>query len=666
MWALASLLILVTAMAVLLVLYLRAFEAQETQRRRSADALWLEQGVQFHFRRLELDLQARARQDLAPKRPLGVDQTAPTPYPSTARDEDADASSVTVTGGQLWSDNKVVLAHGWLDKDATALNASARGDRLAHPTNAKALETQNRIVRGLQRASYAGPMLDRQGQTSDVVWLSVPVFERGAWVGNYAARLSMQAAIDAMVPAWFRAQHQLSLVDGQQTKRKDALPDGDAHYVAYMELPGTDLGLRVQPLDTTPFWTVPRMLLGAALLFLLGTVISLVVLRRDMQKRLRVEGSLQAQVALRTAMENAVTLGLRAWDLDGRILYVNQAFCRMVGYAEAELIGRQAPLPYWPSDQLDELGLLHQGVIAQGTSQSGMELKFQHREGHLVDVLIHEAPLTDARGRQFGWMSSVLDISERKRAERMAARQQEKLEASGRLVAMGEVASTLAHELNQPLGALSGFATGLLNRIQSGRVDWDTVPPIVERMQRLAEKAGRIIQRVNSFARRREMDKQPLALSGFVSRLLHQLHLPKSVHLSASMPKEEVWVEADGQLLEHAVVNVLNNAVHWAQQGSAPARIQVRLHEEADTVTLTISDSGPGIGADHTEHIFSAFYSDSEGGMGMGLAICRSVVEAHGGHIEVGRDAALGGAQFTLSLPKRPARSEQAAQERVT
>ena len=109
-------------------------------------------------------------------------------------------------------------------------------------------------------------------------------------------------------------------------------------------------------------------------------------------------------------------------------------------------------------------------------------MQFQHRNGQRVDVLIHEAPLRNSDGTHLGWMSSIIDISERKRAQHLAQVQQEKLEASERLVAVGEVASTLAHELNQPLGALSSFANGLVNRLNSASINLAEMQPVVQRM----------------------------------------------------------------------------------------------------------------------------------------------------------------------------------------
>jgi two-component system sensor histidine kinase DctS len=291
--------------------------------------------------------------------------------------------------------------------------------------------------------------------------------------------------------------------------------------------------------------------------------------------------------------------------------------------------------------------------MAQGTSGEGLEVQFQHRDGHLIDVLIHEAPLNTAAGEQIGWMSSVLDISERKRAQRMAAQQQEKLEASGRLVAVGEVASTLAHELNQPLGALSSFANGLLNRLHDGNISLPELLPVVERMAGLAERAGGIIKRVNAFARQRELSRQRLDMVAFLQRVLSTVGDDNTVKPAWALPDAAVWVDADELLLEHLVTNLVGNAQDWAAHGGQAAQVWVALRRDAELgmAVLSVADTGPGVSEDAQATIFNAFVSRKEGGMGMGLAICRSIAEAHHGRIEVGRDPVLGGARFTVLLP---------------
>jgi two-component system sensor histidine kinase DctS len=353
-------------------------------------------------------------------------------------------------------------------------------------------------------------------------------------------------------------------------------------------------------------------------------------------------------------MENSVTIGLRAWTLDGELLYVNQAFCRMVGYSASELIGRKAPLPYWPAQEIDELSALHRRIIDRGTEQQGVEVQFQHRNGHRVDVLIHEAPLYTGHGQQIGWMSSVLDISEHKRAQRLAAQRQDRLETSGRLVAMGEVASNLAHELNQPLGALSSFAHGLLNRLQAHTIGLDELQPVVERMARLADKAGTIIQRVNAFARKRELVRQPLDLGEFMRQALAPHRRAPWMKPPKLAAPRAMWTLADALLLEHVVSNLIGNASHWAAQGPHPAaavQVDMDVDPQAQMGGIHIGDNGPGVVPEHREHIFNAFFSTKEGGMGMGLAICRSIVEAHQGRIDVSTDPTLGGARFSVWLP---------------
>ena len=599
---------LVVASVIALVLYLQHFEAEEDTRRQAADAQWLEQSVQFHFRRLEEDLRVAARQ------------------------------SADVRGGLLWREPGVLLAQGWVGSPNSPAPAQWHTDESRHPLNAQALATMDATARGLRRSAYAGPMRDGAGALMPLVWLAVPYFERGYFVGNYVAGLSLDVAVQALVPEWFTRNHAVRLVLDEGAA--PPVPGGRKPFRAAMNLAGTDVYLEVTPIQDQPAM-VPRIFLLVAMVFLGGMLVSLWALRRDIQKRQQVQARLQAEVALRTAMENSVTIGLRAWDMTGRVLYVNEAFCRLVGYPAEQLVGVSAPMPYWPQGDDSHIEQVHRDVLAHGTGLDGVEVQFQHRDGHLLDVLIHEAPLHTATGEHIGWMSSVLDISERKRAQAVAAQQQERLEATGRLVAVGEVASTLAHELNQPLGALSSFATGLLNRLNAGRISPGETAPVVQRIAGLAERAGRIIQRVNAIARRREISLQRLDLIPVLQRMA-----PHAVPDAAP-----VWVNADELLIEHLLNNLLTNAQEAAQAHSATPQVHLGLRLEQDWAQISISDNGPGVPEENQAHIFDAFFSSKEGGMGMGLAICRSIVDAHHGRILVDRSPELGGARFTVSLP---------------
>ena len=630
---LVGMLLLVTLSIVLLALFLRTVEAQEEDRRRTADAQWLDQTVRFHLRRLEADLGVLALQVQRNEEP------APPALP----------------GGQLWRSAQAIAWHGWLaaDRQPTVaawplfLQSAAK-----HPGNAEALSSMLKTTRGLQRPADAGPLPQAGDSAVQMLWLAVPVFERDRFLGDYVAAIRFDWLLDSVIPPWFFKDHAVAL-DADAFPFAAAPPDKPSLYVAPVNLPGAPLRLRVDALNSRPA-LAPRIFFGIALACLAGMVVALYFLRRDTARRQRAESQLQTQMALRTAMERSVTLGLRAWNPDGRLLYANQTFCRMVGLAPRDILGHAAAeaMPYWPAGQGDEFGLLLQSARLPMAQQTGVEMQLRHSQGHLLDVLAHGAPLTLGDGRVIGWMGSVLDITERKRVERLAARRQELLEASGRLIAVGEVASTLAHELNQPLGALSSFANGLLNRMRAGSLTLEEVTPVVERMERLAEKAGRVIQRVNAFARRQEMNFQPLALNEFIARVAGHVPLPDGLELQLRLPDQPLTLPADGLLLEHALHNLVLNATEWAiHGGQQPACVRISLKQSEGLAGIRVEDNGPGVPPEQRNRIFDAFASQKTGGMGMGLSICRSIIEAHHGRIDVATSADLNGAQFTVWLP---------------
>lgn len=633
---LAALLLLVAASAVAMWLFLRAEEAREADRRRTADAEWLDQTLRFHFRRLETDLAVLALQA----------------QPGSLRTGPGSA----LRSGPWWRKSGLLAFHGWVP-------AASAGDRspwpaflqtaAQTPANAQALTTLLDTTRGLQRPAYAGPLASPGGDA--LLWLAVPHFEQSRFTGDYVAAVPVAPLLAEFIPAWFLQDHALALADDSA----DPGTDTRQRYLAPINLAGAQLRLQVRSTaDAAPL--APRAFFAAAMVCLAAMLLALLALWRDAARRQRAETRLQTQLALRTAMERSVSLGLRAWDTQGRLLYANPAFGRLVGWTPQELIHRSDAPPstplYWPEAQGHEFAQMQQAASDPVAQQTGVPQQLQHRDGSRLDVLTHSAPLTLASGEVVGWVGSVLDLTERRRVERLAARQQELLEASGRLVAMGEVASTLAHELNQPLGALSSFATGLLNRVREQRITFEEIVPVVERMERMAEKAGRVIQRVNAFARRQEMTRLPMALAPFVARVAHQVPLPDGVNLELSLAAGDgPTVPADALLLENALHNLVLNAGEWAARGDRrPARVRVSLVPGEQQIGVRVADSGPGVPPAQRGTVFDAFASHKPGGMGMGLAICRSIAEAHHGRIELADNPELLGAQFTLWLPLNP------------
>ena len=627
---LVALLLLVAASALALWLFLRSEEAREADRRRTADAEWLDQTLRFHFRRLETDLAALAQ----------------------AHQNGGDDQAVAARHGPWWQSPGRIAFNGWVPAAAPGERSGWPAELMAAaqaPEHAAALATMLDTTRGLQRPAYAGPFATADGGDA-WLWLAVPHFEQGRFTGDAVAAVPLKRLLADVLPAWFLQDHTVTRAD----ERAPAAADG-LHFAAPIQLPGAQLRLQVALTDNTPP-LAPRAFFAVALLCLLGMLLALLALWRDSARRQRAETRLQTQLALRTAMERSVTLGLRAWDTSGRLLHVNPAFARLVGWTPAELMAHGGPPPhtppYWPAEQGDEFEQVQRAAQAP----EALALQLQHRDGQRLDVLAHSAPLRLASGEVVGWVGSVLDVTERRRIERLAARQQEQLEASGRLVAMGEVASTLAHELNQPLGALSSFATGLLNRVREQRITLEEIVPVVERMERMADKAGRVIQRVNALARRQETVRLPLALAPWAARVAQAVPLPEGVRLELALAEGDgPTVPADALLLENALHNLVLNAGEWAaRSGRTPPTVRVGLVTGDGQAGLRVCDSGPGVPAGQRSTVFDAFASHKPGGMGMGLAICRSIAEAHHGHIDLSDCPDLLGAQFTLWLPLNP------------
>src|SRR5690606_15405182 len=187
---------------------------------------------------------------------------------------------------------------------------------------------------------------------------------------------------------------------------------------------------------------------------------------------------------------------LRARDLGGRITYVNPAFCNMVGYTAEELIGMRPPMPYWHPDHIESLQEVHDMILSGQGPSAGIEVRLVRRNGEPFDALIFEAPLIDANSRHTGWMGSIMDITERKRARELARQQDERLQATSRLVTMGEMASTLAHELNQPLAAISTYNSASLNLLTEENANREELHEIHSKIARQTYRAAAIIHRV--------------------------------------------------------------------------------------------------------------------------------------------------------------------------
>ena len=227
-----------------------------------------------------------------------------------------------------------------------------------------------------------------------------------------------------------------------------------------LELPGQTLNLWLQAPER-PLGLFGNLLTAVVGLLSMALLLVLALLGRDMRLRQRAELEVAEALAFRQAMENSLVSGLRARNMAGRVSYVNPAFCRMVGYRADELIGSGLPAPWWPPERVEEYQRHHNELMAgRAAPREGREWVFQRRDGTRFPVLVVEAPLIDAQGTQTGHLGAVLDITEQRRIEDQSRASLDRLQATARLTTVGEMASLLSHELNQPLAAIASYASG--------------------------------------------------------------------------------------------------------------------------------------------------------------------------------------------------------------
>jgi two-component system sensor histidine kinase DctS len=615
--------------ALLRVLYLQ--ELDEKRRGVVRDLLWLEQTFRNS---IALDLEQLGR--------LGADWDAGVPGPVEARAAALIQGSVGLVQVAVLDDAGRVLssvpsraARGqpWPDADGGA----AREQALAAGTTAF--------------GPPYGRGLDRRFA------VHVPWYRGGRPAGTVTGVYGMQVMLAGLVPWWLAERHLVTIRDagGQVVAEKsgDVPRDPELSHQVLLDPPGHGLILHVESFGSKP--RLLRNVLIAALVALAAAVLwNLGALRRHVRRRLATEGALREEHAFRKAMEDSLHTGMRAVDLEGRIVYVNPAFCRMVGYAEGELLGSRAPLPYWPPEDREAIGAALRRAREEGMPPTGLEMRLVRRGGEYFDALVYEAPLIDAEGRQTGWMGSVLDTTERKRARERLRQQEEKLAATARLVTMGEMASTIAHELNQPLSAIASYTTGCLNVLEREEVPREELREALRKAAQQAQRAGRIIRRVYDYVRKSEPTRLPVRLGAVVEEAVGFAEAEarkRGVRVQVRLAPADPELQGDPVLLQQVVLNLLRNAMD-AMAATPPERreIQVVTAVEAGQVTVSIGDRGCGIPPEVRDHLFEPFFTTKAEGMGMGLNICRSIMELHGGRLWAEENPG-GGTRFAFSVP---------------
>ena len=499
--------------------------------------------------------------------------------------------------------------------------------------------------------SYFVPQSDGLGL--EVMEVCLPQVTGGHIQGYMVATYSLSEMLSNLVGPYLTRSQEISFTeaDGTRLALHGTARRGMRAFTSQqlLDLPGNTMVLRMDSWRAAPE-VFPNVLTALVTAMSIALVAVLILLGKDTRRRLQVEHDLAEALAFRKAMEDSLVTGLRARDLRGRTTYVNPAFCAMVGFTTEELLlGAGEPAPYWPPELAADYQKRQDVRLAgqHAPPRDGFESVFMRKDGTRIPVLIIEAPLINAQGLHTGWMSAILDISEQRRVEELSRASQERLQATARLATVGEMASLLSHELNQPLAAIASYATGSLNLLDDARaaVPAEDLNVALRRIAEQAERAGKVIKSVHDFVRRRDKDREPVPPQALVDAVMPLVGLQArklGVQVQARIAPNLPPVLCDRTMVEQVLLNLARNAMQAMDEARVvrpSLLLQVRRAGPDDPAAaktwleFSVTDCGPGIPDDVRQQLFTPFFTTKAEGMGLGLSLCRTVVEQHGGFL---------------------------------
>jgi PAS domain S-box-containing protein len=379
----------------------------------------------------------------------------------------------------------------------------------------------------------------------------------------------------------------------------------------------------------------------------------------------RLYNDLQEREAKIRRLVDSNIVGIVIWDVQGRIIDANQAFLDMVGYAQEDLVsGRLRWTELTPAEWRDADEQIIAELKAVGTLQP-REKEYLRKDGSRVPVLVARA--------LFEWkpdegVSFVIDMTDRKRAEeKLRASERRLLEAQmelahvTRVTTLGELTASIAHEVNQPLAAVAANAEACLRWLDRATPDLDAARRSVEWVINDNNRASEVIRRVRALATKADVEKAALDINdvvkeviALVQRELFSHRVSLQMELAPALP----MIMGDRVQLQQVMINLVMNGIEAMQSVTdRPRELVIRSRQnEPQQMLVSVTDCGVGLSAEDADRLFNAFFTTKSGGMGMGLSICRSIVEAHGGRLSAfGNEGSGATFQFVLPLHQEEA-----------
>jgi PAS domain S-box-containing protein len=366
----------------------------------------------------------------------------------------------------------------------------------------------------------------------------------------------------------------------------------------------------------------------------------------------RLYNDLQEREARIRRLVDSNIIGILIWDFQGRILEANQAFLDMVGYTREDLVsGRLRWTELTPAEWRDADEKASAELKAAGTVQP-REKEYFRKDGGRVPVLLGSTTFGD---RQDEGVAFVLNLTERKYAEEALRDAQTNLAHVMRVTMLGELTASIAHEVNQPLAAVVANAEACLRWLERKTPDLDAARRSVEWVIEDGNRASEVIRRVRALANKTDIEKVALDVNDVVRETIPLVqHELISHHVSFRMELAPAlsMILGDRVQLQQVVINLVMNGIEAMQSVTdRPRELVIRSRqEEAQRVLVSVTDWGVGISAENADRLFNAFFTTKSGGMGMGLSICRSIVEAHDGRLWATANVPHG-ATFQFTLP---------------
>ena len=391
----------------------------------------------------------------------------------------------------------------------------------------------------------------------------------------------------------------------------------------------------------------------------IGWALVLTELFRATEQNARLYRDLSEREAKIRRLVDANIIGIFIADLDGPILEANDAFLRIVGYDREDLLaGRLRWTDLTPSDWRDRDAQWIEEHRRTGL-RSPIEKEYFRKDGSRVPVLLGSATVEEGGSQA---VTFVLDLTERKQAE-VEARESERryretqmqLAHANRVATMGQLTASIAHEVNQPIAATVTNAQAALRWLGAEPPNLDELHQTLGRIVRDGNRAGAVVGRIRNLIKKESPGDERVDINAAIREVIELTRseaMKNGVSVQTDLADGLPPVRGDRVELQQVILNLIVNALEAVSgmgQGSRELQISAGKSEPAD-VLVAVRDSGPGLDPAALEHLFKAFYTTKPNGLGMGLSICRSIIEAHGGRMWASANSPRG-AVFQFTLP---------------